>query len=307
MAQVKTTVTVSPIISSSLSLSLFLFRCLSSVSVLVVFSLICVVAASAAVLLLCCGFPFWLLFVLRLCVCVAVVSRFGAICSLHEDLQARCFKPVRAPRLTAENRLERLNFCRDVLQRVGVFSVRGKMHLKPLDLTRVLFSDEKFFRWNCTGPSQNSPIWVVGEHGAKGRSRSRFVHQRPQPAQPRHHGGRRDGERHRFPSVLHRRGCAHQHRREHSDAGRRVLATLHGAPWHSHVELVVAGRQRPKAFLKESEIQLLTWLPCSPDLSPLDFHLWQEWETALGDRQLTSRLELRAMIVRTLSALDPEA
>ena len=29
-----------------------------------------------------------------------------------------------------------------------------------------------------------------------------------------------------------------------SDAGRRVLATLRGAPWHRLVELVVAGRQR---------------------------------------------------------------
>ena len=77
--------------------------------------------------------------------------------ALHEDLQARCFKPVRAPRLTAENRLARLNLCRDVLQRVGVLSVRGKQHLKPLDLTRVVFSDEKFFRWNYTGPSHNSP------------------------------------------------------------------------------------------------------------------------------------------------------
>ena len=64
----------------------------------------------------------------------------------HEDLQARCFKPVRRPRLTAENRLARLNFCRDVLQRVGVLSVRGERHLKPLDLTLVVFSDEKFFR-----------------------------------------------------------------------------------------------------------------------------------------------------------------
>ena len=58
--------------------------------------------------------------------------------ALHEDL-----KPVRAPRLTAENRLARLNFCRDVLQRVGVLSVCDKRHLEPLDLTRVVFSDEK--------------------------------------------------------------------------------------------------------------------------------------------------------------------
>ena len=51
--------------------------------------------------------------------------------ALHEDLQARCFKPVCAPRLTTENRLARLNFCRDVLQRVGVLSFHGKRHLKP--------------------------------------------------------------------------------------------------------------------------------------------------------------------------------
>ena len=65
--------------------------------------------------------------------------------------------------------------------------------------------------------------------------------------------------------------------------------------------------QRTRAFLKEREIQLLTLPPCSPDLNPLDFHLWQEWETALGERQFQSQLEMRAKIVRTLSALDPEA
>ena len=40
---------------------------------------------------------------------------------------------------------------------------------------------------------------------------------------------------------------------------------------------------------------------------PLDFHLWQEWETALGQRHFQSQLEWRAMIVRTMSELDPEA
>ena len=63
----------------------------------------------------------------------------------------------------------------------------------------------------------------------------------------------------------------------------------------------------PRRFLKEREIHLLTWPPCSPDLSPLDFHFWQEWETALGERQFTSQLDLRAMIARVVSALDPEA
>ena len=56
--------------------------------------------------------------------------------------------------------------------------------------------------------------------------------------------------------------------------------------------------RRTKAFLKDRDIQLLTWPPCSPDLSPLDFHLWQAWETALGERQF---------VERTLSDLDPEA
>ena len=39
----------------------------------------------------------------------------------------------------------------------------------PLDLTRLVFSDEKFFRWNYQGPAQNSPIWVVGAHGRPAR------------------------------------------------------------------------------------------------------------------------------------------
>ena len=87
-----------------------------------------------------------------------------------------------------ENRLARLNFCRDVLQRVGVLSIRGKRHLKLLNLTRVVFSDEKFFRWNFQGPAQNSPTWVVGANGrprTKGRSRSRCLHQRAQPTDQR--------------------------------------------------------------------------------------------------------------------------
>ena len=58
------------------------------------------------------------------------------------------------------------------------FSVRGKRQLKPLDLTLVLVSDEKFFRWNYTVSSQNSPIQVNGSTKtttSKGRSRSRHV------------------------------------------------------------------------------------------------------------------------------------
>ena len=92
--------------------------------------------------------------------------------ALHEDLQGRCFKPVRAPRLTAENRLPRLNFCRDVLQRVG----------------------------------------ALGPH-ARGVLRREVL-----------------------PLELHQI--------EPRTVRRRVLATLHGGPWHRHVELVVAGKQR---------------------------------------------------------------
>ena len=167
--------------------------------------------------------------------------------ALHEDLQARCFKPVRAPRLTTATRLARLNFCRDVLQRVGRalgpwqtaveafgLDARGvlRREVLPLELPRTRAEQPDLGGW---GPRTTC---------TKGRSRSRCVHQRAQPAQPKHNGGRRDGERHRFPAVLHRIRRARQRRVLHSDAGRRVLATLHGAPWHRHVELVVAGRQR---------------------------------------------------------------
>ena len=59
------------------------------------------------------------------------------------------------------------------------------------------------------------------------------------------------------------------------------------ASWCSQTE------SHPLKRRRTTDIQLLTWPPCSPDLSPLDFHLWQAWETAL--------------IVRTLPDLDPEA
>ena len=58
--------------------------------------------------------------------------------------------------------------------------------------------------------------------------------------------------------------------------------------------------RRNKAFLKERDIHLLTW-------PPLDFHLWQAWETALGERQFQSQLELRATIVRTLVRSRPRS
>ena len=182
----------------------------------------------------------------------------------------------------------------------------------------MVFSDEKFFRWNYIGPSQNSPIWVVGAHGRPARKADLDPDVCINEHSQRNPGtmvGAAMVNGIVFPPCFIEEGV-----RINTECYIRMLddvyfATLHGAPWHRHVELVVAGRQRPithtsrrtKAFLKEREIQLLTWPPCSPDLSPLDFHLWQEWETALGDRQFTSQLELRAMIVRTLSALDPEA
>ena len=52
---------------------------------------------------------------------------------------------------------------------VGVLSARGKRHLKPLDLTHVVFSDAKFFRLSYRGFVQNNPIWVVGAHGRLAR------------------------------------------------------------------------------------------------------------------------------------------
>ena len=160
--------------------------------------------------------------------------------ALHVDLQGRCFKPVRALSVTAENRLVRFIFCREVLQRVAAGEASGpdargvlRREILPLELHGVEPKQSDL--------GDGSP-WTTASNG---RSRSRHVRQRAQPAQPKHNGGRRDGEWHRFPAVLHGKGRAHQHGVPRSDAGRRVLATLHGALWHRHVEQVVSGRQRP--------------------------------------------------------------
>ena len=118
---------------------------------------------------------------------------------------------------------------------------------KPLDLTRVVFSDEKFFRWNYQGPAQNSPIWVTGAHGRPARKADLDPDVCINEHSQRNPGtmvGAAMVNGIVFPPCFIEEGRAHQRRLLHSDAGRRVLATLHGAPWHRHVELVVAGRQR---------------------------------------------------------------
>ena len=125
-----------------------------------------------------------------------------------------------------------VELCRDMLQRVGVLSIRGKRHLKPVDLARVVFSDEKFFRWNYQGPAQNSPIWVVNAEC--------YI---------------------RMLDDVYLPHCMAR------------LGTDTSSWWW----------QEDNA--PSRDIQLLAWPPCSPDLSPLDFHLSQGWETALGERQ----------------------
>ena len=131
--------------------------------------------------------------------------------------------------------------------------------------------------------------WSPQETCTKDRSRSdMYINEHSQ----RNPGGRRDGERHRFLSVLHRRGCIN------TECYIRMLDDVYlphcmarlgtdTSSWWWQEEIAPSHTSRhTKAFLKEREIQLLTRPPCSPDLSQLDFHLWQEWETALGDRRI---------------------
>ena len=200
--------------------------------------------------------------------------------ALHDGLQARCF---RAPGPTAENRQARLNFCRDVLQRVGVLSVRCKRHLKPLDLTHVVFSDEKFCRWNYTGPSQNSPIWVTGAHGRDARKADLDPDMCINEHSQRNPGTMvgaaivngivlppsfiEEGIRINTECYIRKLEDAylpHCMARLGTDTSSRWWQE-DNAPHHTPADA-------PTRFLREREIQLLTWPPCSPDLSPLDFH-----------------------------------
>ena len=124
--------------------------------------------------------------------------------------------------------------------------------------------------------------WSPRETCTKDRSRSRCVHQRAQPAQPRHHGAA-------IVNGIVFPPCFIEEGLRITECYIRILNDVHLPHWTAR------------------EIQLVTWPPCSTNSSPLDFHTRQEWELALGDSQFTSQLELRAMIVRTVSDLDPEA
>ena len=77
--------------------------------------------------------------------------------ALHEDLQARCFKPVRTRKLTAATRLARLNFCRDVLQRVGT----QNEVLEALDKT-LQREDRAPLHWRPAQPDWRGLWWIPG-------------------------------------------------------------------------------------------------------------------------------------------------
>ena len=184
----------------------------------------------------------------------------------------------------------------DVLQRVGVLSIRRKRHLKPLDLTRVVFSDEKFFRWNYTGQSKNSPIRVMGAHGRPPRKADL------DPDVCINEDSQRN-------PVLHRRGCAHQHRMLHLELDDVCLPhcmARHGTDtsswWWQEDNAPSHTSQRSKTFLKERESQLLTSPPCSPDLSHSIFTSGKSgkrhWESVSSSPNSNSRHD-RAHNVRS--------
>ena len=163
-----------------------------------------------------------------------------------------------------------------------MLSIRIKRHLKPLDPTRVVVSDEKIFRWNNQGPAQSSPIWVVGAHGRPGRKAD---------LDPdvciNEHSQRNPGTMVVaamvngivFPPCFIEEGV-----RINAECYTRMLDDVYlphcmarsgtdTLSWWQEDNAPSHTSRRTKAFLKERDIQLLTWPPCLPDFSRLDFHL----------------------------------
>ena len=179
----------------------------------------------------------------------------------------------------------------------------------------MVFSDEQFFRWTYTQPRQNSPFWVTGAHQRPPREAdldpemcinehsqrnpgtmvgAAMVNGMVSPPCFVEEGVRMNTERYiRILDDVYLPHCtAH-------------VGTDTSSWWWQEDNAPSHTSRRTGALLKGREIQLRTWPSCSPDRSPLDIHLWQDWEPALGDRQFASQLELRVMTVRAMSALEP--
>ena len=126
---------------------------------------------------------------------------------------------------------------------------------------------------DATADSERAPSTLLTGHVA--------LHVVARPTRARHRGGRRDGGRHRFPSVLHRRGCAHQHRMLHSDAGRRVLATYnlhlhHHHHHHHHHHFFISNVAFFPHFIEDCAFYILSDLNLSYSCSVYEFIMSSE-------------------------------
>ena len=168
--------------------------------------------------------------------------------ALHEDLQARCFKPVRAPRLTAESRLARLNFCRGVL-RVGVLSINEH--------------------------SQRNPGTMVGAAMVNGTV---------------------------FPPCFIEEGVL-----VNTECCIRMLDNVYLPHCMARLGTDTSSRwwQKDNNFCEGAQNPVSHVASVLARLESIRFSPLARVETALADRQFTS--QLRATIVRAVSALDPEA
>ena len=77
------------------------------------------------------------------------VSSSWACRFLHRVWKKKAAKQIRTPRLTPDQKKTRLVYCQGMLMRLATSKgrrVRGKS-VAPLDLSKVLFADEKAFRY----------------------------------------------------------------------------------------------------------------------------------------------------------------
>ena len=195
------------------------------------------------------------------------ISQTSVMNIAKKDLGMKCFKRIAGQVLNVAARKKRLSRCRRLMRRLTVSKIK-----------KVFFTDEKAFYLDPPVNNQGKRVWCVGKKRDLPserlvRQRAKFSRHVMVSAGVCHHG---KGRLHfvpdkakvntecyvttLLPDLL--QDC-------HDLLGEDFIFQQDGAPAHS--------AHRTQNFLQENcpdFIKKDDWPPNSPDINPLDFHVW---------------------------------
>lgn len=247
------------------------------------------------------------------------VGRTCARRCLKEKLWMKALKQVRVQKVSDGNKQKRLHFAEHTLARLAAVGGRMRMRGKtppPLDLARLVFTDEKMFRFESAAEGgtsmQNRRVWVDANLRKADVKPADIVREGPSSK----HGvmvacgmSKAGGLFHPF-FVNARAKIDSSYYCDMIDQYYvpQSVAVL-GNDWVLQQDNAPSHVSRMSMVHIEGVVpSVLQWPASSPDMSPLDYWLWNRLVTLIHEEaaQVKNDADLRGAIVRACQKVKPE-